>query len=160
MKAQPICSSLSCKATEIIPLKDISDVYNVSTGHDSYEFIVRKLRQGVTLYFSSSQRDTIVKVCFRVLSYLTNVDHCFPQAIRSAKGNMQNVQLPGAERWSRLSSVAATLLHVGLMTVGAEDEGSRNAAYELLTAICTHLGFEGKPIVPSKGLWRAITSTF
>lgn len=58
----PISNLLSCKATELVPLCDINDVYNVSTGHDSYEFIIRKIRQGVTLYFSSPYRDNIVKV--------------------------------------------------------------------------------------------------
>ena len=63
MKAQTIGNALSCKATEIIPLADVNDVYNISTGHDSHEFIIRKVRHGVTLYFSSPDRDTIVKVC-------------------------------------------------------------------------------------------------
>ena len=62
-KALPISNLLSSKATEIIPLSDINDVYNVSTGHDSHEFIIRKVRQGVTMYFSSPYRDAIVKVC-------------------------------------------------------------------------------------------------
>ena len=61
-KALPISNLLSSKATEIIPLSDINDVYNVSTGHDSHEFIIRKVRQGVTMYFSSAHRDSIVKV--------------------------------------------------------------------------------------------------
>lgn len=52
-----------CRATEIIPLVDISDVYNVQTGQDAHEFIIRKIRHGSTLYFTSQQRDIIVKVC-------------------------------------------------------------------------------------------------
>lgn len=55
-------STLACRATEIILLSDISDVYNVSTGHDPHEFIIRKIRQGSTLYFTSPYRDAIVKV--------------------------------------------------------------------------------------------------
>ena len=52
-----------CRATEIIPLVDISDVYNVQTGQDAFEFIIRKIRHGSTLYFTSQQRDLIVKFC-------------------------------------------------------------------------------------------------
>lgn len=62
VKAQPLSPALACKATEIIYLKDVNDIYNVSTGQDPYEFIIRRIRQGVTLYFSSSMRETIVKV--------------------------------------------------------------------------------------------------
>ena len=43
---------------------DVSDVYNVSTGQELHEFIIRR-RQGVTVYFSSPSRETIVKVCDR-----------------------------------------------------------------------------------------------
>ena len=43
-------------------MADISDVYNVSTGHDPDEFIIRKIRHGITLYFSSPARDSIIKV--------------------------------------------------------------------------------------------------
>lgn len=58
-----ISPSLSCKCTEIIPLADISDAYNVSTGLDPHEFIIRLSRQNSTSYFSSQSRDAIVKVC-------------------------------------------------------------------------------------------------
>lgn len=61
-KAQPLSPSLACRSTEIIYLKDVNDIYNVSTGQDPFEFIIRRIRQGVTLYFSSSMRETIVKV--------------------------------------------------------------------------------------------------
>ncbi|KAI0040644.1 hypothetical protein FA95DRAFT_1647858 [Auriscalpium vulgare] len=47
-KAHTISPSLACKSVEIIPLQDISDVYNVSTGLDPSEFIIRKTRQSVT----------------------------------------------------------------------------------------------------------------
>lgn len=46
---------------EIIHLADIGDIYNIFTGHDMNEFIVRR-RQGSTTYFFSSMRDPIVKV--------------------------------------------------------------------------------------------------
>ena len=50
------------KLTEIVSLADISDVYNVSTGQDPDEFIIRKIRHGITLYFSSPMRDSIIRV--------------------------------------------------------------------------------------------------
>jgi hypothetical protein len=46
---------------DLIPLTDVSDVYNVSTGQELHEFIIRR-RQGVTVYFSSPSREIIVKV--------------------------------------------------------------------------------------------------
>ncbi|OCH94514.1 hypothetical protein OBBRIDRAFT_722708 [Obba rivulosa] len=134
-KAHQISNTLSCKATEIVPLADINDVYNVSTGQESHEFIIRKIRHGLTLFFSSSARDAIVKT------------------IRGAKGNMRAVHLPGAERFTRLSNVVTTLLHVGMMNVCSEDEEPRAAALELLSAVCTYLDFEGKPAVPSKSFF-------
>lgn len=132
MKAQSIGGSLSCKATDIIPLADINDVYNVSTGHDPNEFIIRKTRHGITLYFSSPVRDVIVK------------------SIRNAKSNMRPIQLPGTERLSRFSNVVATLLHVGMIGVCSIDEDVKIAANVLLQAICVYLDFEGRPLLTSK----------
>ena len=55
---------------DLIPLTDVSDVYNVSTGQELDEFIIRR-RQGVTVYFSSPSREIIVKVCESAMqSYL------------------------------------------------------------------------------------------
>ncbi|KAI0775878.1 hypothetical protein BD413DRAFT_470082 [Trametes elegans] len=136
-KALPISNLLSCKATEIIPLNDINDVYNVSTGHDSHEFIIRKIRQGVTLYFSSPYRDAIVK------------------AIRAAKGGPHTVQLPTAERHSRLSNIITTLLRIAFLGVTQEDDEPRAAYVELLSAICAYVGFEGRPVIPSKGVYTS-----
>ncbi|CCM02314.1 uncharacterized protein FIBRA_04405 [Fibroporia radiculosa] len=132
MKAQTIGGSLTCKATEIVPLSEVNDVYNVSTGHDNNEFIIRKIRQGVTMYFSSTARDAIVK------------------AIRAAKNSLRTIQLPGTERLSRFSNVVATLLHVGMIGINSTDEEVRIAGNELLQAVCTYLDFEGKPIITSK----------
>ena len=67
VKATNINNFSSCRATEIVSLADISDVYNVATGHDANEFIIRKIRHGTTLYFTSATRDTIVKVGSSVL---------------------------------------------------------------------------------------------
>lgn len=61
VKSLPISPGLSCKSTELIPLTDVSDIYNVSTGQELNEFIIRR-RQGVTVYFSSPSREFIVKV--------------------------------------------------------------------------------------------------
>lgn len=65
MRQLPYCRSQKAKAVEMIPLTDISDAYNVSTGHDPNEFVIRKTRQGSTLYFVSGARDIIVKVCYK-----------------------------------------------------------------------------------------------
>jgi hypothetical protein len=139
VKAQSISPTLSCKYTEIIPLTDVSDVYNVSTGHDPSEFIIRRCRQGITLYFSSAFRENIVK------------------SIRSAKSQMRDNQPPTAERFSRFSNVPATLLHVGMQSIDTLDEELRSAAYDLLGAVCQYLNYDKTPIVASKG--KSLSST-
>lgn len=58
---QSVATLATCRLTEVVSLADISDVYNVSTGHDPDEFIIRKIRHGITLYFSSPARDSIIK---------------------------------------------------------------------------------------------------
>ncbi|KAL4251095.1 Ras-GAP domain-containing protein [Abortiporus biennis] len=128
-------SGQACRATEIVPLVDISDVYNVQTGQDPNEFIIRKVRHGSTLYFTAPQRDLIVKT------------------IRATKGSIRNVQLPVVDRFSKLSNVVATLLHVGMLNIGSGDDELRIAAYDLLNAVCTYLDFEGRPVVPSKTIF-------
>ncbi|KAI0080777.1 hypothetical protein K474DRAFT_1717515 [Panus rudis PR-1116 ss-1] len=120
------------RPTEIIPYQDISDAYNISTGQDANEFVIRKARQGSTLYFSSPYRDAIVKT------------------IRVAKGNIKSAQLPVPERASKLSSVVATLTHLGFIHVGSNDDDLRMAAYDLCIAVCIYLGFEGRPLIPAK----------
>ena len=67
-KAQTIYKHLSCKTVEVVPFQDIGDIYNVSTGRDVNEFIIRRNRNGGTLYFSSAERDAIVKVCVEGIS--------------------------------------------------------------------------------------------
>jgi len=65
-RTQTIWPELPCLLNEIILLSDIGDVYNVSTGQDINEFIIRKSRYGGTLYFSSADRDFIVHVSLSV----------------------------------------------------------------------------------------------
>ncbi|KAJ7055100.1 hypothetical protein C8F01DRAFT_470816 [Mycena amicta] len=133
VRAQPISPGLSCKATEIIPLSDVSDVYNVSSvGQDTQEFIIRRAQQGATVYFSSPLREAMVK------------------AIRSAKGRLKDTAIPLAERFSRFSNIPATLLHVGMLSVGVPDEDLCSAGYQLLAAVCTYLNFDKSPIAASK----------
>ncbi|KAJ7034157.1 hypothetical protein C8F04DRAFT_582650 [Mycena alexandri] len=136
VRAQPISPGLSCKSTEIIPLTDVSDVYNVSSiGQDAHEFIIRRAQQGTTVYFSSPSREGIVK------------------AIRSAKGRLKDAPVPLAERFSRFSNIPATLLHVGMLSVdqhALNDEELTSAGYELLGAVCSYLNFDRSPIVGVK----------
>ncbi|KAH9030143.1 hypothetical protein EDB85DRAFT_1456161 [Lactarius pseudohatsudake] len=134
-KAQQISPSLACKSVEIIPFLEISDVYNVSTGHDPSEFIIRKSRQSNTLYFSSAARDHIVK------------------AIRAAKGRLRATQLPGTERFSRLSNVGAALLHIAMRNMGTENAELSGASYELLSAVVGSFDLDASPILTTKGLW-------
>ncbi|OBZ70421.1 Neurofibromin [Grifola frondosa] len=93
------------------------------------------IRHGVTLYFSSPARDIIVKT------------------IRAAKSTMRPAQLPATERSSRLSNIVTTLLHVAFLGISSEQDEPRTPSFELLSAICTYLDYEGKPPVPSKGVY-------
>ncbi|KAF8506037.1 hypothetical protein F5888DRAFT_1937943 [Russula emetica] len=134
-KAQQISPSLGCRSVEIIPFSEISDVYNVSTGHDPSEFIVRKSRQSNTLYFSSSARDQIVK------------------AVRAAKGRLRATHPLGMERFSRLSNVSAALLHIAMRNMGTENPELSGASYELLAAVVGSFDLDASPIMTTKGLW-------
>ncbi|KAF9238786.1 hypothetical protein BU15DRAFT_88233 [Melanogaster broomeanus] len=143
IRAAVISPSLSCKSTEIISLADVSDAYNVSTGLDPHEFIIRLSRQGVTSYFSSPHRDSIVK------------------AIRAAKSQLRDSHALGPERSPRFSNISATLLHVGMLNIDSEEEELRSAAYDLLGAICSYLDYDKNPIIASKaGIIPGDISTF
>ncbi|KAH7931340.1 hypothetical protein BV22DRAFT_1124264 [Leucogyrophana mollusca] len=130
VRAAVISHSLSCKSTEIISLADVSDTYNVSTGHDPHEFIIRRSKQGVTSYFSSPLRDGIT--------------------IRGAKSMLRDSQDLTTERFPRFSNISATLLHVGMLNIDSEEEELRSAAYDLLGAVCSYLDYDKNPIIASK----------
>lgn len=66
---------------------------------------------------------------------------------------MQTTYLPSTERHNRLSNIITTLLRIALVGISSEDEDPRAASFELLSAICTYLDFEGRPAVPSKGVY-------
>lgn len=66
---------------------------------------------------------------------------------------MQTTYLPSTERHNRLSNIITTLLRIALVGISSEDEEPRTASFELLSAICTYLDFEGRPAVPSKGVY-------
>ncbi|KAF7335246.1 hypothetical protein MSAN_02335100 [Mycena sanguinolenta] len=131
VRAQTISPGLSCKSTEIIPLTDVSDVYNVSSiGQDAHEFIIRRAQQGTTVYFSSPSREAI--------------------AIRLAKGRLKDAPIPLSERFSRFSNIPATLLHVGMLSVDPNDEELRAAGYELLGAVCQYLQYDRAMVIAAK----------
>ncbi|KAG2060194.1 hypothetical protein BDR06DRAFT_948277 [Suillus hirtellus] len=143
IRAAVISPNLNCKSTEIISLADVSDAYNVSTGLDPYEFIIRRSKQGVTSYFSSPQRDNIVK------------------SIRAAKSQLRDTRYLRMDRFPRFSNISATLLHVGMLNIDSEDEGLRGAAYDLLGALCSYLNYDKNPIIVSKaGIIPGEISTF
>ena len=71
-KHSHVYRQLSCKITEIVPFGDIGDIYNVSTGRDAHEFIIRRNRNGGTLYFSSPERNQMIKVRIFFSRHLCN----------------------------------------------------------------------------------------
>lgn len=128
-KAQPIAAALSCRTVDIVLLADISDVYNVSTGQEPNEFVIRRSRQGITLYFSSILRDSIVK------------------NIRATKALLKEHQPPMSERFSRFSNGPATLLHVGMLHMETDNEELRSASFALLGSVCSYVGLTDCPVV-------------
>lgn len=63
VRAQTISTTLTCRATEVIPMADVGDVYNVLTGQEVMnEFIIRRNRSSSTIYLTSPAREVIVKV--------------------------------------------------------------------------------------------------
>jgi len=147
-----VATFTTCKLTEIVSLADISDVYNVSTGQDPDEFIIRKIRHGITLYFSSPMRDAIIKVDISHGAVCSVLMFFMSQTIRTAKGSMKNVQVAGPERFSRLTNVTATLLQIGMISSIYEEDDLRESGLELLSAICNYLDYEGPAIVPMRGM--------
>lgn len=131
-------------------MADVSDAYNVSTGLDPHEFIIRLSRQGVISYFSSPHRDNIVKVYFQQHD-ISEGSLFFWQAIRSAKSQLRDSQVLRIERFPRFSNISATLLHVGMININSDQEELRGAAYDLLGAICSYLDYDKNPIIASKG---------
>jgi hypothetical protein len=99
-------------------------------------------------------RETIVKVCTDAIFLLSQLIDVF-QTIRTAKSQMKDGQRALMERALGFTSVSATLLHVGLLSIDHDDEELRSAAYDLLGAICTHLGYDKNPIIASEGMYAA-----
>ncbi|PVG03445.1 hypothetical protein CPB86DRAFT_723065 [Serendipita vermifera] len=133
MRSQNIWPSLDCHTNEIILLSDIGDVYNVATGHDTNEFIVRRSRYGGALYFSSHDRDTIV------------------HAIRLAKSRLQVDNVQAYERTYSSQEMTATLLNISLLNLGAEDDALRSTAYDLACAVARSLNFDDLQTIPVNG---------
>ncbi|KDQ15349.1 hypothetical protein BOTBODRAFT_54648 [Botryobasidium botryosum FD-172 SS1] len=133
-KPQNIFQGLQCKLTEIIPFSEVDDVYNVSIGYDEHEFVIRRGRGETAFYFSSPQRENIVK------------------ALRIAKGRQKmEMNQASVERPAHFGDISAVLLNVGLLNVGHDDEYLRNAAYDLLRAVSNHIKFDSTP--PIKGAY-------
>jgi hypothetical protein len=77
------------------------------------------------------------------------------QTIRTAKSQMKDGQRALMERALGFTSVSSTLLHVGMLSIDHGDEELRGAAYDLLGAICTYLGYDKNPIVAPEGRFGA-----
>jgi hypothetical protein len=154
--------------TEIIPLADINDLYNLypgstSRGPEQYEFILRRRRQRDALfYFSTPDRDTVVKVrkphCIGLYE-----SHRHLQAIRNAQSRFkQSVSSHFQNTLTPLSSIPATLLHIGMLHAcssnicnspinpNSSNEELRSAAFALLDAACIHLNYNKSPVLASK----------
>lgn len=68
---------------------------------------------------------------------------------------MRGSQTSTSERLGRFSNTSATLLHVAMLSIGYDDEGLRIAAYELLSAVCSHMNYDESPVVSSKGTQKS-----
>ncbi|TDL29911.1 hypothetical protein BD410DRAFT_780416, partial [Rickenella mellea] len=132
VKAQVIFPNLAGKITEIVPLSDVDDIYNVTTGRDANEFIVRRSRNGGTLYFASPEREQIIK------------------AIRLAKGRLKTPMTVALSRNPKLSNVSATLLNIGMNNTMHQHSELRHAAHDLLSAVCLYIEYDGSPSTQSR----------
>jgi len=65
---------------------------------------------------------------------------------------MKEAQASVTEWSPRFSNVPATLIHLGMLNIDLGDEELRSAAYDLLGAVCSHLGYNKNSVVASKGL--------
>lgn len=74
-----------------------------------------------------------------------------PQTIRTAKSQMKDGQLALVDRGLQFANVSATLLNIGMLGIDSEEEELRNAAYDLLGAICKHIGFGKHPMIACEG---------
>lgn len=135
LRSHTIWPGLECRINEIILLSDIGDVYNVSTGHEANEFIVRRSRYGGTLYFSSLERDAIV------------------HAIRTNKGKLRADNVQSYERTYSSGEVSATILNIALLNLGAEDDALRSTAYDLACSVSGSLNFDDSQTIPVNGLF-------
>ncbi|KAG8870177.1 Ras GTPase activating protein ira2 [Serendipita sp. 405] len=133
LRSQAIWPGLECHINEIILFADIGDVYNVSTGHDANEFIVRRSRYGGTLYFSSLERDAIV------------------HTIRMAKGKSRVENVQAYERTYSPWEISATMLNIALLNLGSEDSTLRSTAYDLTCAVSSSLNYEDSQTIPING---------
>jgi neurofibromin 1 len=75
------------------------------------------------------------------------------QTIRTAKSQMKDSQRAAMERALGFTSVSATLLHVGMLSIDQHEEDIRGAAYDLLGAVCGYLGYDKNPIIASEGVY-------
>ncbi|KAH7343309.1 hypothetical protein B0J17DRAFT_171910 [Rhizoctonia solani] len=131
-----IYPGLNCKLTDTIFLRDIDDVYNMTAGRETGEFIIRRHDSGRTLLFGSRDREEIVK------------------AIRTSKNNLNTEgKYAGRDHFPHLGDISATLMNVALLNLGAEDEQLRSGAYELLCSVCHYLEYKDFRLVASRGFF-------
>ncbi|KAG8833280.1 Ras GTPase activating protein ira2 [Serendipita sp. 399] len=141
LRSQAIWPGLECHVNEIILFADIGDVYNVSTGHDANEFIVRRSRYGGTLYFSSLERDAIVHI----------VAHWNLKTIRMTKGKSRVENVQAYERTYSSGEISATMLNIALLNLGSDDSALRSTAYDLTCAVSGSLNYEDYQTIPING---------
>lgn len=151
-----------CKAVEVIPYSDISEVYYVFSSHDQYEFVARRSRSKKILYFSSSDKDQIIKVS------LTLIDACHAQlktgwqSIREAKAlhRLTQVLHPSNSRITKHNEILASILHTGFLSLTQDNEELKGAGYELLASACKYLKCEKSLNAPAGEFLRCIGSIF
>lgn len=64
------------------------------------------------------------------------------QLVRDARGKVRVAHPFGAQRGARQSNVYATLLHIGLSNLCHDDHELKEAALELLRAVCSDMNID------------------
>jgi neurofibromin 1 len=131
---QVIFPSMQCRLTEIIYFSDIDDIYNVASGIEGNEFVIRRSRGSGTVYFASIARESVVK------------------SVRAARGRLRaDGSQSSLNRQMQFGDISAMLLAGGLLNVCHEDENLRSSAYDLLSAVSTYLRYKDPAVLPVKG---------
>ncbi|KIJ57137.1 hypothetical protein M422DRAFT_219023 [Sphaerobolus stellatus SS14] len=134
VKDQSPYPELAFRTVEIIPIPDIADIILLpaSEGEAAEYFLIRRVTNRPAIRLSSLQRDSITEMIQKMK------DRKPPQEIAPVK-------------LSHRSDVVASLLNFGLFNICDNHETLRSAAFSLLYAVCSYLGYDSNTLAAFQG---------